>query len=34
MWLGTSLVFGAGVAAFVWDFVRAGAPRPCPAVTA
>jgi nitric oxide reductase subunit B len=34
MWLGTSLVFGAGVAAFVWDFVRAGAPRPSPAVTA
>jgi len=27
MWLGTSLAFGAGVAAYVLDFVRAGAPR-------
>jgi nitric oxide reductase subunit B len=27
MWLGTAVVFGLGVAAYVWDFVRAGAPR-------
>jgi nitric oxide reductase subunit B len=27
MWLGTSLVFAIGVSSFVWDFVRAGAPR-------
>jgi nitric oxide reductase subunit B len=34
MWLGTSVIFGAGAAAYVWDFVRAGAPRPAaPAAT-
>jgi nitric oxide reductase subunit B len=27
MWLGTSVIFALGVGAFVWDFVRAGAPR-------
>jgi nitric oxide reductase subunit B len=27
MWLGAAAVFGLGVAAYVWDFVRAGAPR-------
>jgi len=27
MWLGTAVVFAFGVAAYVWDFVRAGAPR-------
>jgi nitric oxide reductase subunit B len=27
MWLGTSVIFACGVAAYVWDFVRAGAPR-------
>ena len=27
MWLATSVVFACGVAAYVWDFVRAGAPR-------
>jgi len=27
MWLGTSVLFALGVAAYVWDFVRAGAPR-------
>ncbi|HEY8493504.1 MAG TPA: cbb3-type cytochrome c oxidase subunit I [Myxococcota bacterium] len=30
MWLGTALVFALGVAAYVWDFVRAGAPRALP----
>lgn len=30
MWLGTSVVFALGAAAFVWDFVRAGAPRAAP----
>lgn len=27
MWLATAVVFAIGVAAYVWDFVRAGAPR-------
>jgi nitric oxide reductase subunit B len=27
MWLATSVVFACGAAAYVWDFVRAGAPR-------
>ena len=27
MWLGTAVIFAAGVAAYVWDFVHAGAPR-------
>jgi hypothetical protein len=27
MWLATSVVFGGGAAAYIWDFVRAGAPR-------
>jgi nitric oxide reductase subunit B len=31
MWLATSIVFAAGVGAYVWDFVRAGAPRAAPA---
>jgi len=31
MWLGTSVVFALGVAAYIWDFVRAGAPRTAPA---
>ena len=34
MWLGTSVVFGLGASAYVWDFVRAGAPRPAAAATA
>jgi nitric oxide reductase subunit B len=33
MWLGTSVVFGIGVGAYVWDFVRAGAPRPAASAT-
>jgi nitric oxide reductase subunit B len=31
MWLGTAVVFAAGVAAYVWDFVRAGPPVAVPA---
>jgi nitric oxide reductase subunit B len=27
MWLATAVVFASGAAAYVWDFVRAGAPR-------
>jgi nitric oxide reductase subunit B len=27
MWLGTSVVFAAGAGAYLWDFVRAGAPH-------
>jgi nitric oxide reductase subunit B len=27
MWLATSIVFAAGVVAFIWDFARAGLPR-------
>jgi nitric oxide reductase subunit B len=27
MWLATSVVFGCGAAAYIWDFVRAGPPR-------
>ena len=27
MWLATAVLFALGVAAYVWDFVRAGAPR-------
>jgi hypothetical protein len=27
MWLGTAVVFAAGVIAFIWDFVSAGLPR-------
>jgi nitric oxide reductase subunit B len=27
MWLGTAVIFALGAAAYVWDFVRAGAPR-------
>ena len=27
MWLGTSIVFAAGVIAFIWDFVSLGLPR-------
>jgi hypothetical protein len=27
MWLGTAVVFAAGVIAFNWDFVSAGLPR-------
>jgi len=27
MWLGTGVLFAAGVAAYVWDFVRAGLPQ-------
>jgi nitric oxide reductase subunit B len=34
MWLGTSTVFALGAAAYVWDFVRAGAPRSAPAASA
>jgi nitric oxide reductase subunit B len=28
MWLFTATIFASGVAAFAWDFVRAGLPRP------
>jgi nitric oxide reductase subunit B len=28
MWLATSIVFAAGVIAFIWDFAKAGLPRP------
>jgi nitric oxide reductase subunit B len=31
MWLATALLFSLGAAAYVWDFVRAGAPRARPA---
>ena len=27
MWLGTAVIFAAGVIAFLWDFARAGLPR-------
>jgi hypothetical protein len=27
MWLGTAIVFGAGVVAFIWDFASVGPPR-------
>ena len=27
MWLGTAVIFAAGVIAFIWDFARAGLPR-------
>jgi nitric oxide reductase subunit B len=30
MWLATGVLFAAGVAAYVWDFVRAGLPRAAP----
>jgi nitric oxide reductase subunit B len=31
MWLGTGVVFAAGVAAYVWDFIRHGPPLAVPA---
>jgi nitric oxide reductase subunit B len=34
MWLGTATIFALGAAAYVWDFVRAGAPRSAPAAPA
>jgi nitric oxide reductase subunit B len=27
MWLGTAVIFAAGIIAFLWDFARAGLPR-------
>jgi nitric oxide reductase subunit B len=27
MWLATSVMFAAGVIAFIWDFAKAGLPR-------
>jgi nitric oxide reductase subunit B len=33
MWLGTAVIFALGAAAYIWDFVRAGAPRTPPAAT-
>jgi nitric oxide reductase subunit B len=32
MWLATGVLFSSGVAAYVWDFVRAGLPRSTPGV--